>query len=66
MKSYLQNNNFQMLSSHNEGKCVVAEKFIRTFKNKIDKYMTYSVLKGYVPNWSEEDFVIKKVKNTVL
>ena len=21
--------------------------------------------KGYVPNWSEEDFVIKKVKNTV-
>ena len=22
--------------------------------------------KGYVPNWSEEDFVIKKVKNTVL
>ena len=55
-----------MLSSHNEGKCVVAEKFIRTFKNKIDKYMTYSVLKGYVPNWSEEDFVIKKVKNTVL
>ena len=22
--------------------------------------------KGYVPNWSEEVFVIKKVKNTVL
>ena len=21
--------------------------------------------KGYIPNWSEEDFVIKKVKNTV-
>ena len=21
--------------------------------------------KGYVPNWSEEDFVIKKIKNTV-
>ena len=21
--------------------------------------------KGYTPNWSEEDFVIKKVKNTV-
>ena len=21
--------------------------------------------KGYVPNWSEKDFVIKKVKNTV-
>ena len=22
--------------------------------------------KGYVSNWSEEDFVIKKVKNTVM
>ena len=21
---------------------------------------------GYIPNWSEEDFVIKKVKNTVM
>ena len=21
--------------------------------------------KGYIPNWSEEEFVIKKVKNTV-
>ena len=23
-------------------------------------------MKGYVPNWSEENFMIKKVKNTVL
>ena len=118
-----------MHSTHNEGKSVVAERFIRTLKTKIYKYMTsvsksvyidklgYIVneynntyhrtikmkpvnvkddayiefskkvndkdskfkvgdyvriskykntfAKGYVPNWSEEFCVIKKVKNTV-
>ena len=29
-----------MYSIHNEGISVVAERFIRTFKNKIYKYMT--------------------------
>ena len=118
-----------MYSTHNEGKSVVAERFIRTLKSKICKYMTsisknvyidklddimdeynntyhtttkmkpidgkdnayintdkeinnkgpklkvgdrvriskYKNIfaKGYTPNWSEEVFVIKKVKNTV-
>ena len=118
-----------MYSTHNEGKSVVAERFIRTLKSKIDKYMTsisknvyfnklddvlnecnntyhttikmkpinvkdntyfntdketnnkdpkfkvgdrvriskYKNIfaKGYTPNWSEEVFVIQKVKNTV-
>ena len=118
-----------MYSAHNEGKSVVAERFIRTLKSKIYKYMTsisqnvyidelddlvneynntyhttikmkpidvkdntyintnketndkdpkfkvgdrvriskYKNIfaKGYTPNWSEEVFVIKKVKNTV-
>ena len=31
---------------------------------KISKYKN-SIAKGYTPNWSEEVFVIKKVKNTV-
>ena len=31
---------------------------------RISKYKTI-FLKGYIPNWSEEFFVIKKVKNTV-
>ena len=31
---------------------------------RISKYKN-GFLKGYVPNWSEEDFVIRKVKNTV-
>ena len=118
-----------MYSIHNEGKSVVAERFIRTLKNKIYKYMTsvsknvhidklddivneynntyhgtikmkpvdvkentyidfkkevndkdpkfkvgdyvriskykYIFAKGYMPDWSEEVFLIKKVKNTV-
>ena len=29
-----------MYSTHNEGKSVIAERFIRTLKNKIYKYMT--------------------------
>ena len=117
-----------MYSTQNEEKSVVAERFIRTLKNKIHKYMT-SILKNvyidkldivneynntyyrtikmkpidvkdnkyinigeeindkdprfkvgdhvriskyknifakdYTPNWSEEIFVIKKVRNTV-
>ena len=118
-----------MYSIHNERKSAVAERFIRTLKSKIYKYMTsisknvyidklddivneynntyhttikmkptdvkantyintskkinykdpkfkvgdrviiskYKNIfaKGYMPNWSEEVFVIKKVKNTV-
>ena len=119
-----------MNSTHNEGNSVIAERFIRTLKNKIYKYMTsvsknvfidklddignkynntyhntikmrsvyvksntyfnYSrkinkrdpkfrvgdnaiiskykniFAKGYTSNWSEEVFLIKKVKNFVL
>ena len=40
MKSWLQDNNIEMYSTHNEEKFVVSEGFIRTLKNKIDKYMT--------------------------
>ena len=118
-----------MYSTHNEPKSVVAERFIRTIKNKIYKYMTsisknvyidklddiehknnnkkhrtiimkpidvknnihidfgkevndndpkfkvgdhvriskYKNIfaKDYTPNWSEEVFVIKKIKSTV-
>ena len=128
-KKWLQDNDIVMYSTHNEGKSVVAERFIRTLKSKNYKYMTsisknvyinklddivneynntYNTTikmkpmdvkdntyinaskkiyykdpkfkvgdrvriskyqnifgKGYMPNWSEEVFVIKKVKNTV-
>ena len=119
-----------MYSTHNERKSVVPERFIRTLKNKIYKYMTaisknvyinklddivneynstyhitikmkpvdvkdntytdfekevnnrhpkfkvgdnvriskYKIIfaKGYIPDWSEEVFVVSKIKNTVL
>ena len=129
-KDFLKINNIEMYSTFNEGKSVVAERFIRTLKNKIFKHMTaisnnisFDMLddivnkynntvhktikmkpidvtddsfveyneesnkkdpkfkvgddfriskyknifaKGYVPNWSEEVFVINKIKNTDL
>ena len=40
MKSWLQDNDIEMHSTNNEGKSIAAERFIRTFKNKIYKYMT--------------------------
>ena len=40
MKSLLQNNDIEMYSAHNEGKSVLAERFIRTLTNKIYKYLT--------------------------
>ena len=40
MKSWLEKNDIEMYSTHNEGTSVVAERFIRTIKNKIYKHMT--------------------------
>ena len=38
-KSWLQDNDIEIYLTHNEGKPAVAERFIRTLKNKIYKYM---------------------------
>ena len=40
MKSWLQDNDKEMYSTCNKRKSVVAERFIRTLKNKTYKYMT--------------------------
>ena len=40
MKSWLEKNAIEMYLTHNERKSVVAERFIRTLKNKVYKYMT--------------------------
>ena len=40
MKSWLEKNGIEMYSAHNEGKSVVAERFLRALKNKIYKHMT--------------------------
>ena len=39
-KKWLQDNDIVMYSTNNEGKSVAAERFIRTLKSKIYKYMT--------------------------
>ena len=39
-KSWLQENDIEIYSADNERKSVVAEKFIRSLRNKIYKYMT--------------------------
>ena len=39
-KDFLKINNIEMYSIYNEGKSAVAERFIRTLKNKIFKHMT--------------------------
>ena len=40
MKSWPEKNDTKIYSTHNEGKFVIVERFIRTLKNKIYKYMT--------------------------
>ena len=39
MKSWLEKNDIEMYSTNNEGKSVVSERFFRTLKNEIYKYM---------------------------
>ena len=39
-KKWLQDNDIIIYSTNNEGKSVIAERFIRKLKNKIYKYMT--------------------------
>ena len=48
MKSWFEKNVIEMYSAHNEGKSVVAERFIRTIKNKIYKYMTSKSKNEYI------------------
>ena len=56
-KKWQQENDIEMYSTHNEGKLVDAERFIRTFKNKIYKHMT-SVSKNVYIN-KLDDIVIE-------
>ena len=60
-KKWLKDNVIEMYSAIHEGKSVVAERFIRTIKNKIYKYMT-SILKNmYI---DKLDDIVKKYNNT--
>ena len=71
-KKFLKMNNIEIYSTYNEGKSFVAERFIRTLKNKIFKHLTtisknvyIDVLNDIVPwNYTISDLNGEKVIGT--
>ena len=61
MKLRLEQNAIEMYSTHNEGKYVVVERFIRTLKNKVCKYMASISKNMYIDNL---DDIVNKYNNT--
>ena len=55
-------NNIEMYSTYNEGKSVVAERFVRTLKNKVFKHMTAISKNVY---FYVLDNIVDKYNNTV-
>ena len=62
LKDFLKINNIEMYSTCNEGKSAVAERFIRTLKNKIFKHMT-AISKNVYFNMLDD--IVNKYNNTV-
>ena len=60
-EKWLSDNDIIMYSTYNEGKSVVAERFIRTLKNKLYKHMTATGKKIY---YDVLDDVVNKYNNT--
>ena len=60
LKKWLKDN-IEMYSIHNEGKSVVAERFIRTLKTKIYKYMTSISKNVYI---DKLDDIVNEYNNT--
>ena len=60
-KKWLQDNDIIMYSTNNEGKSVVAERFIRTLKSKIYKYMTSISKNVYIDKLNA---IVNKYNNT--
>ena len=60
-KKWLRVNDIVMYSTHNEGKSVVAERFIRTLKSKIYKYMTSISKNVYI---DKLDDIVDEYNNT--
>ena len=61
-KDFFKPNNIEIYSTYNEGKPVVAERFIRTLKNKIYKHMT-AISKNFY--FDVLDDIVDKYNNTV-
>ena len=60
-KPWLQDNSIVMYSTHKEGKSIVAERFVRTFKNKVYKYMTSISKYVYI---DKLDDIVNEYNNT--
>ena len=60
-KKWLKDNDIEMYSIHNEGKSAIAERFIRTLKNKIYKYMTIISKNVYI---DKLDDIVDEYNNT--
>ena len=60
-KKWLKDNDIEMYSIHNEGKSAVAERFIRTLKTKIYKYMTSVSKTVYI---DKLDDIVNEYNNT--
>ena len=70
-KKWLEDNDIELYSAHNEGKSVVAERFIWTLKNKIYKHMTaasknvyFDVLNNIVDKYNNTYRNTIKMKST--
>ena len=60
-KKWLQNNDMQMYSTYNEGKSVIAERFIRKLRNKIYKHMNSISTNLYI---DKLDDIVNEYNNT--
>ena len=60
-KKWFSDNDIIIYSTYNEGKSVVAERFIRTLKNKLYKHMTATGKNVY---YDVLDYVVSKYNNT--
>ena len=56
-KKWLRNNDIFMYATHNEGKSILAERFIRTLRSKIYKYMISMSKNVYIDKL--DDIVVK-------
>ena len=62
VKKWLKDDNIEMYSTHNERKSVVAERFIRTLKTKIYKYLTSISKNVYI---DKLDDIVNEYNNTI-
>ena len=60
-RKWLEDNDMEMYSIHNEGKSVVAERFVRTLKTKTYKYMTLVSKNMYI---DKLDDIVGEYNNT--